>query len=114
MSSLLSSLPAWRAESWSEEFGGAMHGEYKTPGGKLVIADFDVRNGSLAGVEVSGDFFLEPPEALADITAALEDAPADLAEEEFADRISAALGPEVEMVGFSAEAVARAVKRAIS
>ena len=91
-----------------------MHGEYKTPGGKLVIADFDVQDGSLASVEVSGDFFLEPPEALADITAALEDAPADLAEKEFADRISAALGPEVEMVGFSAEAVARAVKRAIS
>ena len=90
-----------------------MHGEYKTPGGKLVIADFDVQDGCLGGVEVSGDFFLEPPEALADITTALEDAPADLAEEEFADRISAALGPEVEMVGFSAEAVARAVKRAI-
>jgi len=52
-----------------------MHGEYKTPGGKLVIADFDVQNGCLAGVEVSGDFFLEPPKALEGIIGALEDAP---------------------------------------
>ena len=66
-----------------------MHGEYKTPRGKLVIADLDVRDGRLKNVEVSGDFFLEPPEALSGITDALEDAPADLAEEEFADRIRA-------------------------
>lgn len=91
-----------------------MHGEYKTPGGKLVMADLEVRDGRLANVEVSGDFFLEPPEALSGITGALEDAPADLAEEAFASRISEALDPEVEMIGFSAEAVARAVKRALA
>lgn len=57
-----------------------MHREYKTPGGKLVMADLDVREGRLKNVEVSGDFFLEPPEALSGITGALEDAPADFAE----------------------------------
>lgn len=61
-----------------------MHGEYKTPGGKLVMADLDVREGRLKDVEVSGDFFLEPPEALSGITGALENAPADLAEEDLA------------------------------
>jgi hypothetical protein len=91
-----------------------MHGEYKTPGGKLVMADLDVRDGRLANVEVSGDFFLDPPEALTGITGALEDAPADLAEEAFAARINEALDPDVEMLGFSAEAVARAVKRALA
>ena len=91
-----------------------MHGEYKTPGGKLVMADLDVRDGKLKDVEVSGDFFLEPPEALSGITDALEDAPANLAEEEFAQRVRDALGPGVEMIGFSAEAVARAVRRALS
>jgi hypothetical protein len=91
-----------------------MHGEYKTPRGKLVIADLDVRDGKLKNVGVSGDFFLEPPEALSGITQALEDAPADLAEEEFAGRIRGAIGLDVEMIGFSAEAVARAVRRALA
>jgi hypothetical protein len=91
-----------------------MYGEYKTPRGKLVIADLDVRDGRLKNVEVSGDFFLEPPEALSGITGALEDAPADLAEEEFADRIRGAVGSDVEMIGFSAKAVARAVRRALA
>ena len=44
-----------------------MHGEYKTPGGKLVRVDFDVRDGGLRDVVVSGDFFLYPDEALGDI-----------------------------------------------
>ncbi len=91
-----------------------MHGEYKTPGGKMVVADLEVRDSRLTSVEVSGDFFLEPPEALSDITDALEGAPANLAEEEFAASVREALGPEVEMIGFSAEAVARAVKRALA
>jgi len=53
----------------------------ETPaGGKLVIADLDIREGRLKDFEVSGDFFLEPPEALSGITGALEDAPAALAE----------------------------------
>lgn len=91
-----------------------MHGGYKTPGGKLVMADLDVQNGRLKDVEVSGDFFIEPPEALSSITGALENAPADLAEEEFASRIRSAVGPDVEMIGFSAESVARAVGRALA
>ena len=41
-----------------------MHGEYKVPGGKLVVADLDVTEGRLAGVRISGDFFLEPDSAL--------------------------------------------------
>ncbi len=36
-----------------------MHGEYKVPGGKLVVADVEVRDGRLADVRISGDFFLE-------------------------------------------------------
>jgi hypothetical protein len=91
-----------------------MHGEYKTPGGKLVMADLDVRDGKLKDVEVSGDFFLEPPEALSGITDALEDAPADLAEEDLAERIRDGVGSDVEMIGFSAESVARAVRRALA
>jgi hypothetical protein len=88
-----------------------MHGEYKTPGGKLVMADLDVRDGRLKDVEVSGGFFPEPPEALSDITGALEEAPAELTEENLAERIRDAISSDVEMIGFSAKSAARAVRR---
>ena len=91
-----------------------MHGEYKTPRGKLVVADFEVEDGRLTEVAVSGDFFLEPPEALADIVAALESVPTDRSEEELAARIRDFLRVEAEMVGFSPEAVARAVVRGLA
>lgn len=91
-----------------------MHGEYKVPGGKLVVVDCDVRDGRLVNVEVSGDFFLEPAEALAAITGALENLPADADEDRIAAAIRAAIGRDVEMIGFSPEAVARAVRRALS
>ena len=53
-----------------------MHGDYKTPGGKLVRVDLAVRDGRLADVMVSGDFFLYPEEVLSAITSSLEGAPA--------------------------------------
>ena len=90
-----------------------MHGEYKTPGGKLVVADLDVLDGKIVGPVISGDFFLEPPEALTQITLALEQLPANSNEEVIAAAIRAAVEPGVEMIGFSPEAVARAVRRAV-
>ena len=90
-----------------------MHGEYKVPGGKLVVADLDVRDGRFAAVEISGDFFLEPPEALATIAGAVQGLPADLSTDEIAAEINAALPDDVVMVGFSPEAVAHAVRRAV-
>jgi lipoate---protein ligase len=48
------------------------------------MADLDIREGRLKDVEVSGGFFLGPPEVLSDITGALEDAPAYLTEEDLA------------------------------
>lgn len=90
-----------------------MHGEYKTPGGKLVVADFTVGDGRLRGVVISGDFFLYPDDALATITGALEGAPADASEGQLAGRIRDALTPEVTMLGFSPEAIGRAVRRGL-
>ncbi len=94
-----------------------MHGEYKTPGGKLVQVDLDVVDGRLQNVRVTGDFFLEPPEALEIIAGALEGAPSNASEDELACRIAQALKrlhQPVELLGFSPEAVARAARRAIS
>ncbi|TAM93692.1 MAG: biotin--protein ligase, partial [Rhodanobacteraceae bacterium] len=53
-----------------------MHGEYKMPGGKLVVADLEVRDDKLTRVRISGDFFLEPDSTLTLIDVALEGLPA--------------------------------------
>jgi lipoate-protein ligase A len=90
------------------------HGEYKVPGGKLVVADFDLAADRLANVSVSGDFFLEPDEALTDINAALTGMQADASAAQLAQAIDAALAPGVVLFGFSAQAVAVAVRRALA
>jgi hypothetical protein len=90
------------------------HGEYKVPGGKLVVADVSVHGGTLDRVSISGDFFLEPPEALAEIDRALTGLPANATETELALAIALALPPGTEMFGFSPEAVATAVRRALA
>ncbi|HMM41318.1 MAG TPA: biotin--protein ligase [Thermomicrobiales bacterium] len=91
-----------------------MHGEYKTPGGKLVVVDFDVTDGRLTGVMVSGDFFLYPEEALEHIADALDGLPADASEERIAQSVADALPEGTEMLGFSPEAIAIAVRRALA
>ncbi|MEV5238604.1 biotin/lipoate A/B protein ligase family protein [Streptomyces cinnamoneus] len=91
-----------------------MHGEYKVPGGKLVVVDLDVVDGALRDVRVAGDFFLEPDEALFDINRALEGANADLPAPELAARIDAALPEGTVMFGLTSEAVGVAVRRALA
>jgi lipoate-protein ligase A len=99
-----------------------VRGEYKVPGGKLVAVEFDVIDGALSAVHVSGDFFLEPDEALAVIDAALDGLPADTSTRAIADAVDAALADAAEagtiagpvaMVGFDARSVAVAVRRAL-
>jgi lipoate-protein ligase A len=90
-----------------------MHGEYKMPGGKLVVADLEVRNGKLTRVRISGDFFLEPDSALTLIDVALEGLPADAENVRVAEVLEAALGSNVRMYGVSPEAIAVAVQRAL-
>ena len=91
----------------------ARHGEYKTVGGKLVVVDVELAGEEIANVKVSGDFFLEPAEALGDIASALEGTPVAASQAELERLISARLPQGVEMIGFSPEAVAIAVRRAI-
>ena len=54
-----------------------MRGEYKVPGGKLVAVDVEAEDGRLTQVFVSGDFFLEPDEALDEINGALMGMPSN-------------------------------------
>ena len=99
-----------------------MRGEYKVPGGKLVAADVEVVDGRLASVAVSGDFFLDPDEALTVMDAALVGQAADARVPQLASAIEQALAAAdadgslpapVTMVGFTPEAVAIAVRRAL-
>lgn len=90
-----------------------MHGEYKMPGGKLVVADLQVVAGRLASVQISGDFFLEPDSALEQINRALTGLPARGLRTDRIRAISNSLDAGVQMYGISAEAVAIAVERAL-
>ncbi len=90
-----------------------MHGEYKMPAGKLVVVDLDVRDGRLADVRISGDFFLEPDNALHTINAALEGQSVLASEDELGRALRHALPPDVMMYGLSPEAIAIAVRRAV-
>jgi lipoate---protein ligase len=88
-------------------------GEFKSPGGKLIAVEFDVVEGELRNVVVTGDFFLYPEEALPILAGALENAPASLHEASYAASIRTALEASAELVGSSPEALAAAVVRAL-
>ena len=78
------------------------HGEYKVPGGKLVVVDLDVVDGRLANVNLSGDFFLEPDEALLDINRGLTGLPDTTTAAELAAVVSSSLPAGAALFGFSA------------
>ena len=89
------------------------HGEFKTPGGKLIAVEFDMEGGVLRHVVVTGDFFLYPEEALSSLAGALEGVSATSTEAEYAARLRAALFGGAVLLGSSPEALAAAVIRAL-
>lgn len=92
--------------------GKQLHGEFKVPGGKLVIADLDVTDGKISRANINGDFFLEPDEALDTINRALVGVSYDSSHSHIAKTIDSSLEESVVMFGFDAHAVATAVRRA--
>jgi lipoate---protein ligase len=90
-----------------------VHGEYKVPGGKLVVVDLDVVDGVIRDFRLAGDFFLEPDEALTAIDAAVNGLPADLDGRSLAAAVQAALPEGALLLGFSPESVATAIRRAL-
>jgi lipoate-protein ligase A len=90
-----------------------MHGEYKVPGGKLVVVDLETRDDHIARAQVSGDFFLEPDSALDLINAALAGLPLDASEALIAASVRLTLGPDALLYGITPEGVATAVRRAL-
>ncbi|CAN7378495.1 lipoate--protein ligase family protein [Arthrobacter sp. LjRoot14] len=103
-----------RPADGTHDDGGRRHGEYKVPGGKLVVVDFDVVGGHFSHVSVSGDFFLEPDEALLDINRALTGLPETATVADISAAVTAALPEDAVLFGFSADAVSIAVRRALA
>ena len=91
-----------------------MHGEYKVPGGKLVVVDLDVIDGRIANFHLAGDFFLEPDEALPAIDAAVNGLPAEADTKAVADAVRDALPEGAILLGFSPDAVGVAVRRSLA
>ena len=90
-----------------------VRGEYKVHGGKLVAAEVTVVDGHLGSVAVSGDFFLEPDDALERINGALTGQPIGATVAQLPRAVESALDDSVTLVGFSPESIAIAVRRAL-
>jgi len=90
-----------------------MHGEYKVPGGKLVVVDLEEEAGRIAGFRLAGDFFLEPDSALEAIDSAVNGLRVDLDAAGIALAIRQALPADAVLLGFTPEAVATAIRRSI-
>jgi lipoate-protein ligase A len=90
-----------------------MHGEFKVPGGKLVVVDLDVVDGRIADFRLSGDFFLEPDSVLESINAAVNGLPADTASPKLAAAVRDSLPDDAVLLGFGPESVATAIRRAL-
>ncbi|QUW17761.1 biotin/lipoate A/B protein ligase family protein [Agrococcus sp. Marseille-Q4369] len=90
-----------------------MHGEYKVPGGKLVVVDLEEQDGRIAGFRLAGDFFLEPDDALGTIDAAVNGLPVTATAAEIGEAIKRALPQEAVLLGFTPESVGVATRRAL-
>jgi lipoate-protein ligase A len=91
-----------------------MHGEYKVPGGKLVVVDLDVADGRIENFRLAGDFFLEPDSALDQINAAVNGLSESSDASSIASAVLRALPGDATLLGFSPDAVAVAVRRSLA
>jgi lipoate-protein ligase A len=90
-----------------------VHGEYKVPGGKLVVVDLEIEDDRISRFRLAGDFFLEPDTALDDIDAAVNGLPAESDATAIAAAVREALPDGAQLLGFTPEAVGTAVRRAL-
>lgn len=82
----------------------------KVEGGKLVRVETTYED-TFDEVIITGDFFLEPPEALEDIEAAIEGKPIDTDEDDLIEAIGEV---DAEMIGFGPEHIVQALKEVVA
>ena len=92
---------------------GTFRGSHKVAGGKLVRVEGTVADGVIVSASVSGDFFLEPDEALDDLDAALVGVPVTADAAELTTRLTAGLRPGARLFGFDTHDLAVAVRRGL-
>lgn len=93
------------------------HFEVKVPGGKLVVVDVTTDDTTITGLQVSGDFFIDPDEAFLALGSAINGASIKDSAAELTRRFDAALAPfgeELEFHGFTTADIAQAVRRAVT
>ncbi|HLD78107.1 MAG TPA: biotin--protein ligase [archaeon] len=86
----------------------------KSPGGKLVRikADFDIR---LKALQISGDFFLHPEEAIEALERSLLGTSAAISEAALAERIDSFLRSQAaEFLGLTPQTLAHAIHLALN
>jgi len=91
----------------------AFRGEYKVPGGKLVRVEGLTSDGVITQASVSGDFFIEPEDALFDLNVALVGAPVDANVSQLVERLGRAVRDDAQLSGFGLHDVAVAVRRGL-
>ncbi len=93
-----------------------MHGSarYKVPEGKLVEVRIDYEE-TIKKIEILGDFFVHPEESIGEIEESLKGSGVGESEESLAEKVRRAveLGG-IEMIGVTPEAIAKAVKMAVT
>ncbi len=92
----------------------AMHAEFKVPGGKLVVVDLESTEGRISGFRLAGDFFVEPDETIPAIESAVNGLAVDTDAATLARAIRDAQPDGAVLLGFSPEAVATTVRRALA
>lgn len=78
-----------------------------------MVVDLDERDGRIVDVRLSGDFFLEPDEALDAINASVEGLPTTASATDIADAVRRGLPADAVLLGFTPESVGVAVRRAL-
>ncbi len=90
-----------------------LHQEYKVPNGKLIVADLEIENQFLKKVQISGDFFIDPPETLDCINKALIGLPVDAQPSLILKVINSAISLETKILGFQPLDIVTIIRKAL-
>ena len=88
--------------------------KFKVPGGKLVEVKLDYSD-TIQNIQILGDFFLYPENALKDIEKALVNLRINESEESMAKTIGIVVkNRSITLIGITPEAIAKVIKMAVS
>lgn len=89
-------------------------GEYKVPGGKLVIVEFDVVDDRFTNLRITGDFFAFPEDALDVLAKSLQGLETTASAIDLQLCMNRAISADMELLGFGPIDVVAAIRRALA